>query len=64
MNEIAPDPKAVIEALEARIVRLEAALHALLATQISGLYRGEYANRHAETLLAFRRDIFKEHRGE
>lgn len=30
MNETAPDPKAVIEALEARIVRLEDALVALM----------------------------------
>ena len=64
MTEIAPDPKTVIEALEARIVRLEDALNALLETRINNLYRGTYANRHAETMLTFRRDISKERKVE
>ena len=65
MNENALDPKAIIEALERRIVRLEDALYALLESRIDhGWYSEEDAERQGKTMQNFRQGIFKERGGE
>ena len=65
VNEIAPDPKAVIEALESRIVRLEDALHALLEYRIGhGWHYEENMKRQARIMKNFRESISDERKGE
>ena len=76
MNKIAPDPKAVIEALESRILRLEDALKALLDYRSKALldyrsvegfypYRLKQEQKRVEEIIQnFREDTFKKRKEE